>query len=948
MTLLLRWFVVGFVLVAAAVAASARAQPVANAIDSIAFYYGANPPLADLRAFDIAVVEPAHVPDPRRHAHAEKDGAHELFAYVSLGEVQPSRPYYRDLPPGALRGANEAWGSRVIDQAAPGWTEFFLSHIIAPLWESGWRGFFIDTLDSYQLFAATDAERAAQAQALSRTLREFKRRYPEARLILNRGFELLPEIADITFAVAAESLYQGYDAARARYRPVSNEDRAWLLGQLETVRDRYRLPVIAIDYVDPMEPGARELARDTARRIRNHGFVPWVADGKLESIGVSSIELIPRTVLVLLRSGGVDLHVADAQRYLGMPLNHLGLRYEFVDLTQEALPDILMAGRYAGVVAWLEGDAGGPKLFSWLAARMREGVRIAMFNGFGFTVDPKRAPQFGLRMIAGANSGRLSLKWHDPQMMGFEAEPMPDPGQLLPIGLLPGYGRSLLQLSDVRGNVYDGAALTPWGGYVLVPYGVTTLALQGQSRWVIDPVAFLRQALALPDVPVPDVTTEGGRRILMVHIDGDGFASRAERPGAPFASMVLLKDFLERYRVPTTMSVIEGEVGGSGLFKALSTELEDIARRMFALPHVEPASHSYSHPFNWGGAIGSARDQGEVEADYHLNLPGYAFNLSREIKGSLDYINTRLAPPGKKASVFLWTGNCEPPPEALAEVYRHGALNMNGGDTLITASNESITAIASQGIRKGGYYQVFAPNQNENVYTENWRGPFYGYERVIETFRLTETPVRYKPINIYYHTYAASKPASIAALHRVYRWALAQTVTPLYASQYIRKVLDFEATTLARELATGDLVVRTGADLRTLRMPRGANAPSLALSTAVAGLAPGPAGEYLILSGAQARLVTKSDVRPVPYLRDANGTVSDFERKDGKGGALLRFALASHVPAAFSLAHAAGCGVTANGRPVASLRSDGNDPVSRYALPESTAGARQHIEVRCK
>ena len=35
---------------------------------SVAFYYGAQPPLADLQAFDIAVVEPDFVPDPRRHA----------------------------------------------------------------------------------------------------------------------------------------------------------------------------------------------------------------------------------------------------------------------------------------------------------------------------------------------------------------------------------------------------------------------------------------------------------------------------------------------------------------------------------------------------------------------------------------------------------------------------------------------------------------------------------------------------------------------------------------------------------------------------------------------------------------------------------------------------------------------------------------------------------------
>ncbi|HEY4542161.1 MAG TPA: hypothetical protein VIG66_07310, partial [Noviherbaspirillum sp.] len=115
-----RWLALPALLLAAMLLPLQGEASDAAKLDSIAFYYGPNPPLADLAAFDVAVVEPDHVPDPRPHARAESDGRHQLFAYVSLGEVQPSRAWYRDLPPGALRGTNEAWGSRVIDQAAPG------------------------------------------------------------------------------------------------------------------------------------------------------------------------------------------------------------------------------------------------------------------------------------------------------------------------------------------------------------------------------------------------------------------------------------------------------------------------------------------------------------------------------------------------------------------------------------------------------------------------------------------------------------------------------------------------------------------------------------------------------------------------------------------------------------------------------------------------------------
>jgi len=113
---------------------TAQTAPV-SALSSAAFYYGEQPPLSDLQAFDIAVVEPDHVRHPAQRSRSGDSGRHELFAYVSLGEVHSTRDYYKQLPAGSLRTENAAWNSSVIDQTAPGWSEFFLSKIIAPLWE---------------------------------------------------------------------------------------------------------------------------------------------------------------------------------------------------------------------------------------------------------------------------------------------------------------------------------------------------------------------------------------------------------------------------------------------------------------------------------------------------------------------------------------------------------------------------------------------------------------------------------------------------------------------------------------------------------------------------------------------------------------------------------------------------------------------------------------------
>ncbi|MFY0104199.1 hypothetical protein ABTP95_20415, partial [Acinetobacter baumannii] len=83
--------------------------------------------------------------------------------------------------------------------------------------------------------------------------------------------------------------------------------------------------------------------------------------------------------------------------------------------------------------------------------------------------------------------------------------------------------KSLLRMKDGRNNIYDAAAIMPWGGFALAPFATTTLQVMDPPRWVLQPMLFLKRALRLPAIPVPDVTTEGGRRIQTSHLDGDGF-----------------------------------------------------------------------------------------------------------------------------------------------------------------------------------------------------------------------------------------------------------------------------------------------------------------------------------------------------------------------------------------------------------------------------------------
>jgi len=915
---------------------AAAGDAAAGSDPAFALFYGPNPPLAELQAFDRVVLEPEHAPEPARLPRHPR-----WYAYVSVVEASPARAWLRDVPAAWQRGDNPAWGSRLIDQAAPGWAEFFERRVIAPLWEQGWRGFFLDTLDSYHLYAKTPDERRAQEDALVALVERLHARFPGVELIFNRGFEILPRLRGKVAAVAAESLYRGWDRATQTYRDVPAADRDWLLAQLARVRDEHRVPIVVIDYAPPAD---RAGARATAARIRAAGFIPWVAVGDHDALGVGSLEVQPRRIaLVTDRPEGADFMHAPAFRFLAAPLSYLGYTIEPIDV-RGPLPDSLADGRFAAIVTWFSQPVKSlnPRFASWLKRQLDAGLKLVLMHQPGLAPESPAMRELGFAPVARPR-GTLRIAAADA-LVGFEAAPALAAAEVLPVAH-PG-GTPLLRLAAADGTTIDAVGLAPWGGWAFAPYTFVEGAFDAGARWVIDPIEFLRRALGAPDFPVPDVTTEAGRRLLFVHIDGDGFASRAEVPGAPFAPEVLLREVIARYRIPHTVSVIQGELAGDGMFRELAPALEDIARRIFALPHVEIASHSYSHPFYWRALAKAQPGAGYEGRALNLVLPGYTLDLKTEIAGSAAYIDARLAPPGKKTRVFLWTGDTVPTDEAVETADRAGLLNMNGGDTIITRSAPTLTRVAGLGIRRGAGFQVFAPMQNENVYTNLWTGPYYGYQRAIETFELTETPRRLKPINIYYHTYSASKQASLAALHRVYAWALAQPVVPVYASDYIRKVLDFESLAIARDLRAAQPTwrVRGAGELRTLRLP--ADAPvALAASRNVAGARPGPGGVYVHLTDADATVVAAREAAPMVYVHDAAGWIRDFVR-DASG---IRFALHAYDRPEFKLAHAQGCRVRVDERDLQPAADAAG--LLRYELARHDAAhapTQSLVDVRCR
>lgn len=839
----------------------------ASSPESVAFHYGQQPPVELLRHHDWAVIDPGAQADPAELRPAVP------IAYVALGEVHPGAPWAPDIDPTWVLGSNPDWGGRILDLAADGWSAYLLEKVLPELWARGFRGFFFDALDSHRMVKTEPEEDRIRWDGLNRLIAAIRRRFPDAVIVLNRGFEILEQVAPIVDGVAAESLFAGFVPAERRYRPVPEADRAWLLERLDRARE-LGLVTVAIDYLPPAD---RAGARRVARRIAELGHRPWVAPGELDGLGVGVRESLPRLVWLLHDSEAEpDLAFSAVHRFLAKPLEYLGLVPIYLDV-RKPLPDRRIAGEVAGVVAWLGGAplARPAPLRRFLLKQVEDGIPLVLFGALGEEADDRLLERLGLARSRVSPGEELeAVATH--AIARFEAAP---PRPLLGVSAVRPVGEGIVPLIEV--GPATPVLLAPWGGLALQPYAVADGA-SGEGRWVIDPFAFFERALRLEPAPMLDPTTENGRRLLIAHVDGDGAPSRAELPGRPLAIAAFRTEVLERYRIPHLVSVVEGEIAPHGLFPDLSAELEAEARRIFRLPHVEPASHGFSHPFDWG--------RFEAGEPAHLGVPGGTPSLEREIRGSLEYV---AALAGRPARAFLWTGDALPGARSLALAREAGVVAMNGGLTVATKSRASVThvspmarpvkgafASASEAPPARGELHVYAPMMNENVYTDGWRGPFWGYRRAIETFDFTERSRRLAPLGIYVHFYSATKKASLAALHDVYRDALSRSPIAVPASTWPDRVRGFRRATLSVDLA-GRYRVLDAEPVRTLRVPAELGDIDLDASEGVLGSRDTEVGRFLHLDG-RARASLAFGRARGPRLVEASAEIRTATRTQGR------------------------------------------------------------------
>lgn len=243
--------------------------------------YSATTDPATARRFELLVLEPDH---PRLIAPLRGPGA-SLLGYISLGEVERTRPYVSTLDDaGALFDPNPNWpDARRVDLRRRAWGELVLDRLIPDILQLGYDGIFVDTMDNAEAMERADpVGNAGMIAAGASLLRSIRARFPAIRIMVNRGYAVVPDAVGAFDILLAEAMASRWNFAERRYEMTPDSDWAWQAERLAAARRAD--PKLTLATLDYWEPDDRKIVAALYARERAAGFSPYVATLALDRL----------------------------------------------------------------------------------------------------------------------------------------------------------------------------------------------------------------------------------------------------------------------------------------------------------------------------------------------------------------------------------------------------------------------------------------------------------------------------------------------------------------------------------------------------------------------------------------------------------------------------------------------------------------------------------------
>ena len=643
--------------------------------------------------------------------------------------------------------------------------------------------------------------------------------------------------------------------------------------------------------------------RDAALRlgaIARAGTPLWILATLLTFLlpqaGHANCAAVPRAVIALYDgSREVDPRDSRLHRHAELPLNHLGYHLLYVDISGgpdaaeiERLLRQLEGMPVAATLSWFNEDLPAPVAFAGWAHSFRDSCgnrpRTVILGETGLPAGSGAEAERAYLSAAGivARGGEITmgvtatLSRASDIPEGFEADFAAVPGKY--DHLVASDVADWLVRSEKDGVAVDLAVIGPGGGYahetaLMAPDG------RGGALWRLDPFDFFARALGRGAAPVPDATTETGRRIYFSTVNGEGWTGPlptgafGETP--QLAAEVVEESFILPYPdLPVTVAIATGDLDPVTARDAAGRS-RAVAERLAVLPQVDLGTLGRSMVHRWsafdpresvppaepadltalqrlGAVIALPGSQGPSDRR-HDDAP---FDLPAEIAGAAKAIgdlSPRDAPP-----MLVWSGDARPFAEAVRVAADAALPAIGGGGGFVEPLFPSVATLGPLTAPVGDRLQVLAAlaDDRDLAHAE----PVSGLRNLFVTLAATETPRRLKPFHLSYTARAASSFDNRMAVRSLLDIAQSGSYRAIPARDYVALIGGWAGIEILPE-GERSWRIRNRGRLQTLRLDA-ASAISLDLDRSEGVLGARRLGEALYVAldpAADAPLIALAD-----------------------------------------------------------------------------------------
>lgn len=209
----------------------------------------------------------------------------EILGYLSLGEARCDQSFFKTLQnEEMLLHENSDWeGNYVIDIRDKRWSKRVIEELVPALLYQRFDGVFLDTLDSSIGLEQKDPEEhQGMKLAAIELVKAIRYHYPTIKIMMNRAFDILPDVAfDIDMALGEGTLTK-YDFKKKKYELVSDQNYREVVQLLKEGQEiNPSLEVYTLDYWNLDDS---EEIKNIYRKQRQNGFIPYVSTITLDQV----------------------------------------------------------------------------------------------------------------------------------------------------------------------------------------------------------------------------------------------------------------------------------------------------------------------------------------------------------------------------------------------------------------------------------------------------------------------------------------------------------------------------------------------------------------------------------------------------------------------------------------------------------------------------------------